>query len=263
MSRIVIPKSELPDLSTSLTNKLRYRIMNKNRNLFSDWSIISEIKRELEQIDFSSASSSYAVYAGSNSKVEASWYSSNINQNYDVYVRYILKTITEGTFVTLYSYDQIQFLGQKDVNWISISKKPTTGLVSLNALSYYGLQLMVKLPEYPIIASLPIGINQVRRKDNYLEYYLERSHLLSVGDYVNINMNNNITYGSEVDYSLYSGIKQVSLINSATPSRFDVYSVGADSASFITPPEISGYPNTVEKINGSVVFATPNVVFTP
>ncbi len=260
MSKIIIAKSELPDLSTNLTNKLRYRIMNKNRNLFSDWSIISEIKRELEQIDFSSASSSYAAYSNEANKVEASWYTANINQNYDIYVRYILKTIKESSFVTLYSYDKIQYLGRKNVNYLTISKKPTTGLVSFNQLSYYGLQLMVKLPEYPIISSLAISINQARRKDNHLQYFLERSHLLSVGDYVNIEFNNVITTGSEIDYSFFAGIKQVSTIESA--SSFGVYNPGADTA-FIAPPVIDGYPNTVEKINGSVVFSTPNVVFVP
>ena len=86
MSKIIIPKSELPELSTSLTNKLRYRVMNKNRNLFSDWSIISEIKRDLQEIDFYSASSSYSIYSEGNNRIAASWYTNNINQNYDIYV---------------------------------------------------------------------------------------------------------------------------------------------------------------------------------
>ena len=257
MSKIIIPKSELPELSTSLTNKLRYRIMNKNRNLFSDWSIISEIKRDLQEIDFYSASSSYSIYSEGNNRIAASWYTNNINQNYDIYVRYILKTITEGSAATLYSSDPLEFLGQKNTNSLTLAIKPT--LASINSLSYVGVQLMVKLPEYPRISSSPIGISTVRRKDNQLQYMLERSHLLSVGDYVNINMNNNITYGSEVDYSLFGGIKQVTSISPNGVNSFGVSAIGSDTA-FITPPTIQGYLNTVEKINGTVLFAGNSAV---
>jgi hypothetical protein len=257
MSKVVIPKSDLPDLSTEFTNKLRYRVLNRNKNLYSDWSVIGEVKRELEQIDFSSASASYNVYSEGNNRVEAFWYSSDINQNYDIYVRYILKTITEGTFATLYSYDPIEYLGRKAVNSLSIAKKPMDRM-SFNSLSYHGIQLMVKLPEYPIVLSSPIAIDGVRRTSNHLEYFLLRSHSLSVGDYVNINFNNNITYGSEQDYSLFSGIKRVSRIDSE--SNFSVSAPG-ENINFIKAIEIDGYPNVVEKINGSVVFATQDVVF--
>ena len=88
---------------------------------------------------------------------------------------------------------------------------------------------------------------------------LERSHLLSVGDYVNINMNNNITYGSEVDYSLFGGIKQVTSISPNGVNSFGVAAIGSDTA-FITPPTIQGYLNTVEKINGTVLFAGNSAV---
>lgn len=257
MPKVVIPKSDLPDLSTDLTNKLRYRVLNRNKNLYSDWSVIGEVKRALEQINFSSASASYNAYSEGNNRIDAFWYSSDINQNFDVYVRYILKTITEGTFVTLYSYDPIEYLGRKATNSLTIAKKPMDR-ISFNSLSYYGLQLMVKLPEYPIVSNSPINITQVRRKSNYLEYFLDRSHSLSVGDYVNINFNNNSTYGSEVDNSLFSGIKRVSRID--TVSDFSVYSPGTD-INLINPPEIGGYPNVVEKVSGSVLFATENIIF--
>lgn len=259
MPKVVIPKSDLPDLSTDLTNKLRYRVLNRNKNLYSDWSVIGEVKRALEQINFSSASASYNAYSEGNNRVDAFWYSSDINQNFDVYVRYILKTITEGTFATLYSYDAIQYLGRKSTNSLTIAKKPMD-LVSFNSLSYYGLQLMVKLPEYPIVSNTPINIDGVSRTSNYLQYFLARSHSLSVGDYVNISFNNQITYGSEIDYSLFSGIKKVSRIDSA--SNFSVYTPGSN-INFIKPPEIGGYPNVVEKVSGSVLFATDNIVFVP
>lgn len=257
MSKVVIPKSDLPDLSTDFTNKLRYRVMNRNKNLFSDWSVIGEIKRDLEQIDFSSASTSYNAYSEGNNKIEAFWYTSDINQNFDVYVRYILKTITEGTFATLYSYDPIQFLGRKNSNSLTIAKKPMD-LVSFNSLSYHGLQLMVKLPEYPIVVNSSITINDVRRVSNHLEYSLGRPHSLSVGDYVNISFNNDITYGSEEDHSLFSGIKRVTRIDNA--SKFSVLSPGAN-INLIKAFKIDGYPNVLEKINGSILFATEDVVF--
>jgi hypothetical protein len=261
MPKVVIPKSDLPDLSTDLTNKLRYRVLNRNKNLYSDWSVIGEVKRALEQINFSSASASYNAYSEGNNRVDAFWYSSDINQNFDVYVRYILKTVIEGTFVTLYSYDPIQYLGRKSTNSLTIAKKPMD-LVSFNSLSYYGLQLMVKLPEYPIVSNSPISITQARRKSNELQYTLERSHSLSIGDYVNITFKNKTTYGSEADYSLYSGIKQVSSTSPNGVNSFGVSSVGSDTA-FIQAQVFEGYPNTnvVEKISGSVLFATGDIIF--
>lgn len=63
MSKIIIPQSELPYVIDQLTNTLpetydktvrfRYRVVNNNRNIYSDWSIIGSVQQQtlLERID--------------------------------------------------------------------------------------------------------------------------------------------------------------------------------------------------------------------
>lgn len=50
MGRVVISKDELPIPYGDFTNKVRFRIVNNNRNSFSDWSVINFVKQnELRQ----------------------------------------------------------------------------------------------------------------------------------------------------------------------------------------------------------------------
>lgn len=46
MAKIIIPASSLPTTDVSGINVFRFRIVNNNRNLFSDWSVAFEIDRE-------------------------------------------------------------------------------------------------------------------------------------------------------------------------------------------------------------------------
>lgn len=46
MSKIIIPAASLPTTEVSGINVLRFRIVNNNRNLFSDWSVAFQIDRE-------------------------------------------------------------------------------------------------------------------------------------------------------------------------------------------------------------------------
>lgn len=51
MSKIVISKDELPIPTEDFINKIRFRVVNDNRNIFSDWSVINFVKQnELRQI---------------------------------------------------------------------------------------------------------------------------------------------------------------------------------------------------------------------
>ena len=83
---------------------------------------------------------------------------------------------------------------------------------------------------------------------------LERSHLLSVGDYVNINMNNNITYGSEVDYSLFGGIKQVTSISPNGVNSFGVAAIGSDTVLFAGNSAVPSGANNAIQVNVSALF---------
>lgn len=43
MSKVIISRSELPIPVSDHINKLRFRVVNDNRNIFSDWSVINHI----------------------------------------------------------------------------------------------------------------------------------------------------------------------------------------------------------------------------
>lgn len=91
MARAIITKTQLPGVSEELTNKLRYRVVNRNRNLYSQWSVIGEIKRDREQTDFEQNTNSFTTDNSISNVINISWYTPDINQEFDIYVRYIYK----------------------------------------------------------------------------------------------------------------------------------------------------------------------------
>jgi hypothetical protein len=46
MSRVVIPQSDMFIPTGDQINKVRYRIVNENRNLYSDWSVINFVEQQ-------------------------------------------------------------------------------------------------------------------------------------------------------------------------------------------------------------------------
>lgn len=46
MPKIIINRSELPIPVSDHINKFRYRVVNENRNIFSDWSVINYVYQE-------------------------------------------------------------------------------------------------------------------------------------------------------------------------------------------------------------------------
>ena len=262
MAKIIIPKTSLPSVSDELTNKLRYRIINKNRNLFSEWSVIGEIKRDLEETNFDENQTSFSTNSSVSNRVDVAWYTSNINQNFDIYVRYKTRQLYSPTPFTWYLYEDLQFLGRKDTNSISLSRLPLSDRVSIYSLNSYAVQVMVKLQEYPRIESVPINITEFRRKSNFLEYYLQRDVPFRAGDYVNINLNNYYIFGTERDNSIFAGIKRVSSVGANGSNSFSVASTGADTDFLAALNLGAAYPNNVAKINGTVEFVTGDILFT-
>lgn len=43
MAKIIIPRSELPIPVSDHINKFRFRVVNDNRNIYSDWSVINHV----------------------------------------------------------------------------------------------------------------------------------------------------------------------------------------------------------------------------
>lgn len=255
MSKVIISKTELPGVSEELINKLRYRVINRNRNLYSQWSVIGEIKRSRDQINFDDNQTSFATDNSRTNIVNVTWYTSDINQEFDVYIRYKLKRFDNFTGNFIYRYEPLQYLGRKDTNSISIGHLPLSGRTSISAESNHSVQTMVKLPEYPRLASLPIKILNFERSSNEYIYYTNREVNFVAGDYVNINLENG---PSGVDNSQFAGIKRVS---SVIAKSFKVDSIGADIPNR-NINDFSGSINNAEKINGIVEFITDDIVFT-
>lgn len=256
MPRAIITKTQLPGVSEELTNKLRYRVVNRNRNLYSQWSVIGEIKRDREQTNFEEYTGSFTTDNSIPNLINIAWYTPDINQEFDIYVRYIYRQFSFLIGGDMYFYQPIQFLGRKNVNALSVGEQPPfPGRVFTSAFNNYGIQAMVKLPEYPRLNSIPINILTFERKANFYVYYLDRDPTFESGDYVNINLQNSST----VDNSQFAGIKKVSSIG---PKTFFVASTGSD----IAPRSAVGAGpenlNDVSKVNGIVQFVTDPVLFT-
>jgi len=145
MAKVIIPKSSLPNVSDELTNKLRFRIVNKNRNLYSEWSIIGEIKRDLDTTNFDNNSSSYSINSSISNRIDATWYTADINQEFDIYVRYKVQYVS-ALYGTFSEYQNLQYLGRKNTNSVSVNKLPLSGISSPYTTSCTGVQIMVKLP---------------------------------------------------------------------------------------------------------------------
>jgi hypothetical protein len=261
MTRIVIPKEQLPNISNDLTNKLRYRIINKNRNLFSQWSVIGEIKRDIDPTDFESNATSFTTDSSISDRIDVTWYTGNINQDFDVYTRYKL-TYFDATYGTFYRNEPLRYLGRKNTNYLTINKLPLSNLGSIYTVDNYAVQTMVKLPEYPRLFSLPVNIEEFDRKADKLRYWAERDIKFSAGDYVDISLNNNNTASPFEDNSLWTGIKKVYSVGDNGPESFSVELAGADIPLRQVLDLGPGYPNTVSKINGSVQFVTDDILFT-
>lgn len=258
MAKIIIPKEQLPNVSDDLTNKLRYRIINKNRNLYSEWSIIGEIKRDVESTDFLADATSFSASATMPNRIEVTWYTVDINQSFDMYIRYITREYYAAGPTTWYKYEDLQYLGRKDTNYLSITRMPLSGVASLYSLTSYGAQVMVKLPEYPKVESPSITISSFERSSNYIEYTLSKNVTFVAGDYVNINIPNNYNLGSPQDNSVFSGIKRVYSVGDGGADTFKVASSGSNIP--LRVPPSSGA--TATKINGRVQFVTSDIIFT-
>lgn len=254
MSKAIISKIELPGVSEELINKLRYRVINRNRNLYSQWSVIGEIKRSRDQINFDENQTSFATDNSRANIINVTWYTSDINQEFDVYVRYKLKRFDNSKGGFIYRYEPLQYLGRKSTNNISITPLPLSGRVGISSPSNYSVQTMVKLPEYPRIFSLPVEILNFERFSNEYVYYTNREPTFSVDDYVNINLENSFSD----DNSEFAGIKRVSGIGAKS---FSVDSVGADIA-MRSANNVAGSINNAEKVNGTVQFVTDDIIFT-
>lgn len=258
MAKIIIPKEQLPNLSDDLTNKLRYRIINKNRNLYSEWSIIGAIKRDFQEVDFTTDATSYSASATMANRIEATWYTADINQSFDIYVRYKTEEYYAAGPTTWYKYETLQYLGRKETNYLSLSRMPLSNITSNYSLTSYGVQIMVKLPEYPKIESSSISVVDFSRTSNYIEYSLSRDVNFSAGDYVNIDIANNYSIVSAQDNSAFSGIKRVYSVGDSGNNTFKVSSSGSDIPLRV-PPDSS---SSVSKINGKIQFVTSDILFT-
>lgn len=171
MAKIIVPRNELPSLSQEQTNRFRFRVINKNRNLASEWSTIGQIKRPIDDIDYElpNTFSAEAIQKG----VMISWEKSNdISQVYDVYMKQYQRTFisASGGF---YSYNSLPLtLSESTTRNSAIVYGIYSSMVGVNPPSPQGAQVMVRNFEYPRLSKTQWPVLQCERKADVLKIYL-------------------------------------------------------------------------------------------
>jgi len=236
LSRVVIPKASLPGINADSLNRFRFRVMNKNRNLYSNWSVIYAIRRSNDDVDFVENPDSYSI-SSTQYRIDLAWFTPDISAIYGVSARYKFYNSVTG----FYRWDAYQSLGERVSNSVSIARKPP----SYANETCYGAQFVVKAKEYPNVENpyVPVSTIQGAGSVNYITTLT--SHGLTVGDYVNIDINNGAS-----DLSSFGGIMAVT----STPSSTVFHTTGSIVLGVTTP---TGQDNRVQKVSGNNKFITP------
>lgn len=171
MAKIIIPRSELPSLSIEQTNRFRFRIVNKNRNLNSEWSVIGEVKRQVDDINYE-LPSTFSTQPISKSII-VSWEKSNdISQTYDVYMKQYERQfdMISGTF--RYYSRELDF-SESTTRSSSTVHGIYSDLVGINLPSPQGAQIMVRNFSYPRLTKRAWNVLECERKNNVVKIYLD------------------------------------------------------------------------------------------
>lgn len=233
MAKIIIPRTDLPSLSQEHTNRFRFRVINKNRNLASEWSTVGQIKRPVDDIDYQlpNTFSAQAIQKG----VLVSWEKSNdVSQVYDVYSKQYVKTfILSGGF---YSFTSTPLTFSESTSTNSAVVYGTySNYIGISPPSPTGAQIMVRNFNYPRLSKTEWPVIQCRRKSNTIEIYLQP----------------NITEFDE-SYNANGTVYVDSTINAATGSYF------TSLASMQLFNRVETY--TVDKTNPSYILLTKTSV---
>ena len=225
MAKIIVTRDELPSLSRELTNRFRFRVINKNRNLASEWSVIGQIKRPLDDINYElpNTFSVEAIQKG----VMLSWEKSNdISQVYDVYTKqYDRVFIISGGF---YSYGSSPLTFSESTTRNSAIVYGTySSMIGINPPSPQGAQVMLRNFEYPRLSKSQWTVLQCERKANVIKIYLSPN----ITDFDSSNNDNGTVY---VDTTIYAatGSHFTSLASMEIFNKVETYTVNKTNPSY-------------------------------
>jgi hypothetical protein len=242
MAKIIIPRSELPNLSQEQTNRFRFRVINKNRNLASEWSTVGQIKRPVDDINYSLANtfSAEAIQKA----VMISWEkSNNISQTYDVYMKEYQRTFisTGGGF---YSYNSSPLsLSESTTRNSAVVYGVYSGAVGVAPPSPQGAQIMVRNFQYPRLSKYQWPVLQCERKANVIKIYLS-PNITDFDDSYNANgtvyVDTTIQAASGSYYTSFASMELFNIVETYTVNKTNPSytilqraSVGTDVSLFV------------------------------
>jgi hypothetical protein len=171
MAKIIIPRQDLPSLSQEGVNRFRFRIINKNRNLSSQWSVIGNIKRPAEQIDYE-LPGTFSITPGDN-HLSVFWEkNTGTIQEYEIYLKQYSRQFNGGSGSFNYFSESNYLYEVTSLNHSFVYGK-FSGLVGINPPSPQGGQIMIKNYVYPRITRSNWKVLFAERKSNVVSIYIE------------------------------------------------------------------------------------------
>lgn len=225
MAKIIIPRSELPSLSIDQTNRFRFRLVNKNRNLNSEWSVIGEVKRQIDDIDYE-LPSTFSTQAMSKS-IAISWEKSNdISQLYDVYMKQYERQFDFLSGNYKYYSRQLEFSESTERSYLTVHGI-YSDLVGISLPSPQGAQIMVKNFSYPRITKKAWTVLSCERVGNVVKIYLEPGvtdfdKVFNEQNKVYVDMTilreKNAYFSTYADMKVFNQITDIVSVNKSNPS---------------------------------------------
>lgn len=227
MAKIIIPKNEIPSFSDEQTNRFRFRVVNKNRNLNSEWSVIGEIKRQIGDIDYT-LPSSFGVNS-INAGLIVSWQTiNNINQLYDVHMKQYSRIYESagGGYYTYFSEDSM-LSESTSKNTATIHLINTGGLIFTGGGGQNGSQAIVYNFSYPRKELTKWNVLGCERVSNVLKIYIQSGvtdfdKINNSNNYVYVDMTINPQYGQQYlsleDMKVFNRVTFMTNINKTNPS---------------------------------------------
>lgn len=265
MSKIIIPRNELPNLSQEGVNRFRFRVINKNRNLSSQWSVIGNIKRPEEQVDYE-LPDTFTVSPGDNHLL-AIW-ERNINtfQEYEVYFKQYYRTFDMFLGSFRYSADPIN-LSEVTDKTTSFVYGSFSSRVGINPPTPMGAQVMIRNYRYPRVEKNKWQVLYAEVVSNVLSVYIQAG----VTDFDNINNSIGKVFADTVisdslnpfltfeEMEIFNSIRSFTTVDKSNPS-YTILRTTATSAKDIIISKPGG--SFIQRIDHDPLFVSEYVDWT-
>lgn len=237
MAKIIIPKSELPSLSAEQTNRFRFRIINKNRNLSSEWSPIGEVKRQVDDIDYSLPDT--FTIDPLQSGLLVSWEKTSGNyQQYDIYRKQYSSEYVVMSGSTFYSSGELLFLESTSESSV-VAHGLYSNRVGTSPPIPRGAQIMVRNFTYPRVEYPTWNISDCERKSNTVKLYIDAEtddfdDAFATNGYVYFDITVDYPFTSKATMEIFNGVIEITNIDKTSPGYtiLEYINSGADIASF-------------------------------